>query len=71
MNTPINIIIKGNILNCGIINKDMIRQTAEGWTLFSHKGKRLGSFTKYVDAVAREKQIKMFKHMHNEGTDKS
>ena len=41
----------------------MIQQTKEGWRIYSGKGKNLGTYTKYVDAVAREKEIKMFKHM--------
>jgi len=39
----------------------MIKQTKEGWTLFSHTGKRLGTYSTYSDAVAREKEIQYFK----------
>ena len=42
----------------------MIRQVKEGYRLYNHSGKNLGTYSSYSDAVKREKQIKMFKHMN-------
>lgn len=41
----------------------MIRHIEGGWQLVSRKGKNLGVFRSYGDAVKREKEIEMFKHM--------
>jgi len=44
----------------------MIKQTKEGWTVFSRSGKKLETYDKYSDAVKREQEIKRFKTKHNE-----
>lgn len=45
----------------------MIKQEGSKWVLYSADGKkRLGSFPTQADAVAREKQVLMFKNMNDQ-----
>jgi hypothetical protein len=44
----------------------IIRKVGNKWVLFSHKGKRLGSFDSKEAAKKREKEIQFFKHSSGE-----
>lgn len=45
----------------------MIRKTAKGYTLKSHKGKPLGTYSTRAGAQRRERQVKQFKSMRKKG----
>lgn len=41
----------------------MYKHTKNGWELYSHRGRLLGTFGSYSALVQREKQINYFKHV--------
>lgn len=42
---------------------NMIRKVKGGYRLLSHTGKNLGTFKTRAEAMKREREVKMFKHM--------
>lgn len=45
---------------------EIIRKTADGYRLYSKKGKNLGTYDSKAGAEKREKQVNYFKHMSEE-----
>ena len=40
----------------------MIMKEGKTWVLYSHQGKKLGSFKSYAEAIKREREVVYFKN---------